>query len=147
MIEFFEALVSYNTSCNQQLIQLFLQEKSKLDENTLNLFSHILNAHHIWNSRILRVQSDFQVWGVHALEDFERIDLKNASMSCEILKTVSMDEIIPYKNSKGDFFESKVQDILFHIMNHSTYHRGQIAFQVRQASVTPIPTDFIWFKR
>lgn len=147
MIGFLEELVSYNTSCNQQLIQLFLQEKSKLDENTLNLFSHILNAHHIWNSRILKVQSAFQVWSIHTLEAFERIDLENASLTSEILEAYALDEIIPYKNSKGDFYESKVQDILFHIMNHSTYHRGQIAFQIRQAGVTPISTDFIWFKR
>ena len=34
-----------------------------------------------------------------------------------------------------------------HVVNHSTYHRGQLATQLRQLGHTPPNTDFIRFLR
>jgi len=54
-----------------------------------------------------------------------------------------LDRLVPYKNSKGEFYESRVRDILTHVFMHSAYHRGQIASEVRQAGRGPAYTDFI----
>jgi uncharacterized damage-inducible protein DinB len=37
-------------------------------------------------------------------------------------------------------------DALFHVVNHSTYHRGQLAWMLRQVGSAPPPTDFTVFK-
>ena len=52
-------------------------------------------------------------------------------------------EEITYKNSKGEAWNSTVQDVLTHVLMHSAYHRGQIAGQVRAGGETPAYTDFI----
>ncbi|MGK7396080.1 MAG: DinB family protein [Candidatus Cyclobacteriaceae bacterium M3_2C_046] len=37
--------------------------------------------------------------------------------------------------------------MLYHIINHSTYHRAQIALISRQQLVIPPNSDYIFFKR
>ncbi|MCH7396746.1 hypothetical protein MM236_02050 [Belliella sp. DSM 107340] len=52
-----------------------------------------------------------------------------------------------YSNSKGQKYSSSVRDILFHIINHSTYHRSQIASELKNQGIEPLITDYIFFKR
>ena len=53
-----------------------------------------------------------------------------------------------YKNMKGDPFEDRYEDTLFHIVNHGTYHRGQIIIMLREAGETTLPaTDLIHYLR
>ncbi|MCF8317339.1 MAG: hypothetical protein K9I02_01220 [Haliscomenobacter sp.] len=55
--------------------------------------------------------------------------------------------IINYSNSKGQLFSNSIQDMLFHIINHSTYHRGQVATEFKRQGLEPLVTDYIFFKR
>lgn len=50
---------------------------------------------------------------------------------------------INYKNSKGEPWTSTIEDILSHVLLHSSYHRGQIANEVRAGGEQPAYTDFI----
>jgi len=53
-----------------------------------------------------------------------------------------------YKNMKGDLFEDPVEDTLFHVVNHSTYHRGQITTMLREMNITQlVGTDLIHYLR
>jgi uncharacterized damage-inducible protein DinB len=53
-----------------------------------------------------------------------------------------------YKNMKGDPFEDTYEETLFHVVNHSTYHRGQIISMLREAGVTKlVSTDLIHYLR
>jgi len=54
-----------------------------------------------------------------------------------------IDQKVPYKNSKGESFDSRVEDVLTHVAMHGTYHRGQIAADLRAAGAAPPYTDFI----
>ncbi len=59
-----------------------------------------------------------------------------------------LSQIIPYKNLKGDSFQQPLFEIAFHVINHATYHRGQLVTILRGLDVTSIPsTDFIGFCR
>lgn len=54
---------------------------------------------------------------------------------------------LAYRNLKGEGFVQPLQDQLAHVVNHSSYHRGQVATLCRQAG-SPMPaTDLIVFKR
>lgn len=53
-----------------------------------------------------------------------------------------------YYNSKREKFKQAVYQMLLHMFNHGTYHRGQIVTMLRQMEVANIPaTDFIVWGR
>jgi uncharacterized damage-inducible protein DinB len=54
--------------------------------------------------------------------------------------------IVDYKNLKGDAFSRSVQQIVLHVVNHGTYHRGQIAAMLRQLGHVPPYTDLIYYE-
>ena len=55
---------------------------------------------------------------------------------------------IEYTNLKGDSFSNTVEEILFHVVNHGTYHRGQIVTILRHLGVGQLPsTDLIRYVR
>ncbi len=55
--------------------------------------------------------------------------------------------IITYNNTKGDTFTTSLEDILIQVFNHGTYHRAQIAHDLRHNSLEPVNTDYITFVR
>lgn len=51
------------------------------------------------------------------------------------------------KTMKGDTFTQVFWQAFQHLVNHSSYHRGQIVTMLRQLDVTPPATDLIRFYR
>lgn len=147
MKSFYTDLFEYSHNCNHKLVKAFLDHQDMLSEQSIKWFNHILNAHHVWNSRILGNHGQFGIWEIHTLQNLKSIEDENFAHSINILDTYKLDNIVMYTNSRGKSFQNKVGDILFHIVNHSTYHRGQIAVDFRQSGIEPIPTDFIFYKR
>jgi uncharacterized damage-inducible protein DinB len=54
-----------------------------------------------------------------------------------------------YYNSRKERFKQPVYQMLLHLFNHNTYHRGQLITMLRQLGVEKLPqTDFIvWSRR
>ena len=57
------------------------------------------------------------------------------------------DDVIWYKNLAGREFQNPVWQIVLHVVNHATQHRGQVSAMLRMAGVTPPSTDLIGFYR
>jgi uncharacterized damage-inducible protein DinB len=55
--------------------------------------------------------------------------------------------IVPHKNAAGVDFRMPLWQLMQHLVNHATYHRGQITTLVRQAGGKPIATDLVRFYR
>lgn len=146
MVSKFRELFEYNLHCNQKLIGLFENSLNQAPERSVVLINHIINAHQVWTSRILG-QSSFHPWQMNDLMDLKSLDLSNHQATQKILSEFDLTQPIVYKNTKGEEFTNKIEDILFHLINHSTYHRGQIALLFREAGLEPLPTDYIFFKR
>ncbi len=146
MKAFFKDIFEYHHFYNQKLIDVFLEHSNKIYDRTVPLFSHCLNAHQIWNSRILNTKA-LDVFELHKLDTFKSIDLSNYNDSLKIIDTFDFDETLVYKNSKGTVYENKVKDILFHITNHFTHHKGQLISDLRQHGIEPVITDYILYKR
>jgi len=90
----------------------------------------------------------FPDWGLDECEaDAKRLDgLWTAYL--ESLSDANLDAEVRYHSTEGKPFASLRRDILTHVYNHSTYHRGQIAILVKLAGGTPPDTtDFIVFSR
>jgi len=147
MKSFFRELFEYNHYHNQKLISLFSNNAYKYPNKILMLCSHILNAHLIWNNRILQSTQKTEVWEMLLTQDMKKVDEDNYTNSLHIIENFDLTKAVNYKNSKGALFENIIRDILFHVINHSTYHRGQIALAFRQNSLEPIASDYIFFKR
>ncbi|HEY8397659.1 MAG TPA: DinB family protein [Flavihumibacter sp.] len=56
--------------------------------------------------------------------------------------------VFPYKNMKGEPYESSYIHLIMHLFNHATYHRGQLVTMLRHLGINDIPaTDFIVWSR
>lgn len=122
-------------------------QTSDAPEKALALFSHVLDAQHIWASRIMDTEILYAPHQLHSLKSFTEISANNFGMLREILEDVPLDRSIAYSNTAGEKFISAAGDILFHVVNHSTYHRAQIATELRRNNIDPPVTDFIILKR
>lgn len=65
----------------------------------------------------------------------------------EALTPAGLDEAIAYKTTRGQPFAEPLWQQLQHMVNHSSYHRGQIVTLVRQLGASPIGTDLIAYYR
>jgi uncharacterized damage-inducible protein DinB len=52
---------------------------------------------------------------------------------------------VRYLNLKGESWEYPLWRQMVHVVNHSSYHRGQLTTLLRQLGATPNPSDFLLF--
>lgn len=147
MKPFFQQLFDYNFYCNKQLIAV-CGSLEVIPERTASLFSHMLNAHHIWNARILGQEAQFGVWEMQAFERWEDLHYENQRTTFEIITNADQLEArISYENIEGRTYANSLKDILFQVINHSTHHRAQIAADLRANGAEPPASDYIFYKR
>lgn len=142
LIELFE----YNYYFNNKLIEFISENFQLKPEKSVKLLNHLINAQQIWNPRINN-ESEFEVWQINDWNNISKINADNYSKTLEIIHNENPRNIIEYKNSKGQKFINKIEDVLFHVINHSTYHRGQIATDIKNNGIEPLTTDYIFYKR
>jgi len=59
-----------------------------------------------------------------------------------------LEHVFQYQNLKGEQFKQPIYQMILHVFNHGTYHRGQLVNMLRQIGVEKIPqTDFIVWSR
>ena len=144
---FFNQLFDYNFYSNKQLIEACTSMEN-VPEKSKELFSHILNAHHRWNAVLTTKKPEYESFQVHEVGDWGDIHYENQRSSFEIItNTDDFEKRLDYENSEGRLFTNTIQDMLFHIINHSTHHRGQIAMNFRASDIEPVPLDYINYKR
>lgn len=139
-------IMNYTRVADERMISIF-EKNEVIPAKALTLFSHVLNAQHIWANRILGNAPVFSVWEEHTREAFSQISNANFALLHSIIGHVELGKEITYRNSNGGGYTNTVQDILFHVFNHSTYHRGQIASLFKAEGILPPVTDYIILKR
>lgn len=141
-----KTLLDYNDFSNRRYIEVLTSAEGDL-EREIYLFSHILNGQHLWNARINDTEYKYTVWQEHDKSDFLKIHEQNQEETKKIIEEDDMDRAISYSNTAGTSFSNIVGDMLLQVLNHGTYHRGQIAQLLRAKNIDPPGTDFITFKR
>lgn len=145
IVEFFKDIFEYHNHFNQKLADQLIEHSGRISERTTPLFSHMINAHQIWNSRILKLKP-FSVHEVRSLQENKDCDVENYRNTLKILDEFDLTKMMKYQTSKGDEFSNSIQQVLFHVVNHHTHHRGQIISDLRQSGIQPIVTDYILYK-
>ena len=146
MQTFFREIFEYHQDFNQKLLEEIKMHQADLPARSFPLFCHVINAHQIWNARISR-EAELGVQQVHPIEKCDVLIQQNHTDTLQILESHDLEAVISYKTSKGQPFSNKIRDILFHVANHTTHHRGQIVSDFRQQGILPLVTDYIFFKR
>ena len=54
---------------------------------------------------------------------------------------------LDYRQMNGQAFRSPIWQMVQHVVNHGTYHRGQVMTMLRQLGAKPASTDLIVFHR
>jgi uncharacterized damage-inducible protein DinB len=112
--------------------------------------AHIVGVEWIWNRRLHgEFPTEIPAWMKDATPSSLREKLKEtAEERATYLQSVSdLQTPIAYRDMAGNAFTQPLSDILQHIVNHSTYHRGQLTTMIRQVGATPPRMDFLVFAR
>ena len=58
-----------------------------------------------------------------------------------------LDRVMEYKTLKFGAYRNPLWQSMQHVVNHGTYHRGQVTTLLRQHGAQPIATDLMHFYR
>jgi uncharacterized damage-inducible protein DinB len=121
-------------SKEEQLKDLGVSHKS-LHET----LQHIFLADRIWFSRTVDP-------GVLELDDPLAV-AKRWEDWAERLSDQDLLRVVDYKDMKENDHRTPVWQIVLHVVNHGTLHRGQAMSLLRQLGAAPPPTDLIYYYR
>jgi uncharacterized damage-inducible protein DinB len=135
----------YELWANQETL-IALRQSPDPPVRSLKILAHILAAQELWLVRLNGTAKPVVVWPDFTLDELEFHMKRIAKDWTEYLNSLNetkLSSTISYKNSKGEPWSSKVNDVLIHLIFHSNYHRGQVALDLRVAGLVPPYTDFI----
>jgi uncharacterized damage-inducible protein DinB len=128
-----------------------LRSADAVPERILELMSHLLRTRDVWYGRVANTDhAALDFWAVDDLAACaERAEdsMDRWDALVEERGAAGLDQSITYTNSSGAEFETPLRDILWHVVNHGTHHRAQIALLLREAGIPPPATDYIYFVR
>ena len=154
-------LSAYNLWANTQLLPVIGQlPKEKQEQEVPSSFNslyktllHMWDSEAVWWQRLkllerLVVPSE----GFNGdMDELIRQVLKQNKLWNDWISTAqehAFTHVFQYKNFKQEQFKQPVYEMVLHVLNHGTYHRGQIVNMLRQLGIEKIPqTDFIVFTR
>jgi len=151
-------LYAYNSWANQRVLNACAPlPAGQLTENLHSSFpsvrdtlAHIMLAEWVWLERWLGRSPGFPPADFPDLASIRaRWQEIEAGLNAFIhrLAASDLDRILEYKNTKGQAFSNPLWQTLQHLVNHGTYHRGQVATMLRQLGAAPASTDLIAFFR
>jgi uncharacterized damage-inducible protein DinB len=112
------------------------------------LLRHVLGAERIWCDRLTKGQSakaipDFPATygGREFRDEWQRVRAEQRTY-LDALTPDAVAKDLTYTNIKGQTWTFPLADVLFHVVNHGTYHRGQITQLLRDLGRDAPSTDF-----
>ena len=161
MKELLVKYAGYNIWANQKLMDCIRNlSDAKINREIVSSFPsisktllHMLDAESIWwqrlklSEQITRPGDTFK----GNFEDLCKLSTQQSKVWEEWVAGATdtqLNHVFAYQNTKKEQFKQPVYEMLQHLFNHGTYHRGQLVTLLRQLNVDRIPpTDFIVFCR
>jgi uncharacterized damage-inducible protein DinB len=154
LVQAIRGLLAYTIWADRQVLQALAElPEADLTRETgtsfgsvLGTMAHILGSEQLWLSRFLGVPlqhlpsiEDFSSYEAlrSSYEDFwPQLEVFLASLTLE-----QLDSEFSWTNTRGETHDAPLRQLLLHVVNHSTYHRGQVVAQLRQLGRRPPSTD------
>jgi uncharacterized damage-inducible protein DinB len=161
MKELLSQLAAYNIWANRRLLDIILSlpEEKQMQELPSSFKSLFATALHMWDAESAWWQRmKLQEHIIRPSENFKG-DMKDVANGLlmqnqqwhDWVKSATdpmLDHVFQYYSTKSELFKQPVYQMLLHVFNHGTYHRGQLVNMLRQLGVEKIPqTDFIIWSR
>ncbi|GAB4091181.1 DinB family protein [Flaviaesturariibacter terrae] len=161
MKELLLSYARYHAWANDQLLQVmqsmpeeqWTREVPSSFPSLRKTLLHVLDAESIWwqrmqlQEKIVRPSDNFGGDGVAIAQALRKTDQQWLEFVQKAGEHVFTHEFI-YADLRKQQQKSMVSNVLLHLFNHGTYHRGQVVTMLRQLGVTTIPaTDYILWTR
>lgn len=158
--EDFRNLYDFNAWANRRTLdacatltpEQFTRDLGSSFRSVRDTLAHIYGAEWIWlerwHSRVptgLPSPADFP--------DFETVQKRLTDIDRDLVDYVAsltaddVQRVIQFKTTAGTAFSQPLWQMLQHLANHGTYHRGQVAAMLRQLGTKAVSTDLIGFYR
>lgn len=156
MKEVLKQYAAYNIWASQRIMDVILalpQEKQQAEvvssfPTLYKTVLHMLDAESIWWQR-MKLQERIVVPSENftgTMQELVSTLLHQAKQWEEWIGSTpesSFDHVFQYYNRKKEHFKMPLYQMLHHVFNHGTYHRGQLVTMLRQLGVEKLPsTDF-----
>lgn len=153
--------LQYNIWASGKIVEFLSNADEKVFDSELSssfpsikkTILHIWDAEVIWHKRMQGKSLDtwpsatFNGTNAELLAGF----VAQSKLLADFIESKGEDFLqanITYMNMKGDTFTSTVEEILFHVVNHGTFHRGQLITMMRSLGLTQFSSeDLITFLR
>lgn len=151
MKDYFNKLLNYDSYQNGVMLRAI--KSAGNPEKAVQLMAHLLGSQQVWLTRCKKEQGAiggaiWPNWKIEALECIIDQNHQNWQAYIDGLTDTDFNEVIPYKDSKGDPYQNILVDILAHVFNHGTHHRAQVGQLLKQTGVETLPvTDYILYIR
>lgn len=162
MKELLTQYATYHLWANKQLFDTILKLSTEQQQQELvssfpgihATLLHMWDAEYIWWQRLklqenIERPSSLRTYSTEEL--IQNILLQSEQWKSWVLQAneAHLNFVFAYQNTKREQFKDKVSQMLLHLFNHGTYHRGQLVTLLRQVGVTKLPsTDFIaWVRK
>jgi len=153
-----EYLYEYNRWANAQVLdavskltpEQFTRDLQSSHRSVRDTLAHILAAEWIWLERWNGVSPK----ALLAPTEFPTVEslatrLANVEGECaqfiDGITDESLATVITYTNTKGEEWSYPLGQMIQHVMNHSSYHRGQVTTMLRQLGAKVNPVDLLDF--
>lgn len=159
-VDDFRVLYDYNSWANQRTLDScaaltpdqFTRDMGSSFRSVRDTLAHIYGAEWLWLERwqervpaALPSGADFP--DLKTLRARWTEHERNLQGYINALTPGTLQRVIKYKNTKGTPYEGRIEPMLAHVVNHGTYHRGQVVTLLRQLGANAVSTDLIAFHR
>jgi uncharacterized damage-inducible protein DinB len=159
--EILQRLASYNVWANKRLAEITLTlPESILTQHVIGSFPsvratilHMADAESIWWQRIRldkKIERPSDHFTGNTVNAFEILADQNNSWKSWVERAgiTELTGLFTYRTFSNEEFTQPVCDVLMHIFNHGSYHRGQWVNQLRECGIERLPaTDFVVYSR
>jgi uncharacterized damage-inducible protein DinB len=114
--------------------------------------AHICGAEWIWLERF-QGRSPSSLPDVSEFADAPSLRAHWNQLEIRLLSYVrsltqqDLDRVLEYKTLKFGVYQNPLWQSMQHLVNHGSYHRGQVTTLLRQHGAQPMPTDLMHFYR
>lgn len=163
LIEHFRRLYDYEFRCTPLVNEGLSRARENIErvgvaalaapfERAVQVWSHVQAARRTWLVRLGRDVEPprdglFPAWSAEqARAQAEEMDAAWRGY-VGALDARELARVARYTSTEGKHYDTEVRDVLTHVVNHSSYHRGQIASLIAATGTKPPITDYVFFCR